>query len=149
MVYLGKPNRFRRALKDLSLALVNATLILTIVAALSVGWAVHAVLNVAETAAERTTVAVLSASGLKPAEWHEQLAYLNDELTALRRDCHANPKVAEQLSRLSTQIATIEMALTRLSEPGTLVDGEVWDQILFGIQSRVQRIRQSLEQPKT
>ncbi|MDX5595013.1 hypothetical protein [Pseudovibrio sp. SPO723] len=138
------PGRAKRTLKDLLLALINATLVLVILAALAVGWAIYAVMDVTETAATRTASAVVSASGIKPAEWQAELRRLNDELTALRRSANTNPELNAKLTRISNQLGSIEQSLRTLSEPEKLIEGDVVDRALLMLQQRLHQFRQQV-----
>jgi len=117
--------RIARTLGDLALALFNATLILVILAALAVGFAVNAVQRAGEEGVERATAAALRAAEIDPARLEPALEGLAAEVSALRKalaDGAPDPETAAALRMAADRLAQTRDALRALREPTVSID---------------------------
>ncbi|MTI18406.1 hypothetical protein E1162_14270 [Rhodobacteraceae bacterium RKSG542] len=140
---------FGGTLKQLGLALLNATLILVIVAALAIGWAANSALTFSEQAAQRVTASVLAASGIQPAQWQRELGRLNTSLAALKDGSGFNPALRGELSTISGQLKSIDQTLKAIRNPQERVGERFFDSVLAGLDQSIRKARGVLnEEPK-
>lgn len=104
-------------LKALGIALLNATLILVILAALALGYAVSSIRGFAANAAQETVSAAVEASGIKPSELGSDLDMLSTEIAGLRSDLEEGNFDPATLETLETQTARVEKLVQFISEP--------------------------------
>lgn len=117
---MGWRGRLGRAAGQLALALLNATLIILIVAALSVGFALQALERVADANLERIAEHTLAAADIDPARLDARLTRIGDELEALRTTIAerrlADDALGPSLDQLEDQLAEIAQLLRNLRD---------------------------------
>lgn len=125
-------SRFWKTLRNLGLALLNATLILVIAAALSIGFAAYSVRDFAETTAQRAASAAVEAAGLEPGRLANAMDTLSDEVTALRRAVTEDGSSAATIAKFATvnaQLERVRLALEQISRPEITISEETLDRI--------------------
>lgn len=112
-----------KALGHLAIALINATLILVIVAALSLGYLVNAVNEATQDGAARVAEAAVAATGIEPGALREEVAQLRETVAGLRTDLanREGPGEAAALQRIEDELQEIATLLRGLGEPTVTV----------------------------
>lgn len=120
-----------RTLGQLVLALINATLILIIVAALSLGYLVDALNDAAENGAARLSAAAVDAVGLDPDALRNTISSLREEVAALRTDLTEDDGISDApaLQRIEDQLDEISARLGQLANPTITVAPETVEAI--------------------
>ncbi|MEM8854302.1 MAG: hypothetical protein AAGD34_11425 [Pseudomonadota bacterium] len=129
--------RLGTALKSLILALLNASIILIILAALAVGFAVNAVHDFAQSSARDIGRSAIEGAGLDPSAIEARMAAIADDVAALRQSVEQRAAdrgegstrrlaqaLAPQLDRLSERLAAVRTAIEGLSHPTVSLDPE-------------------------
>lgn len=125
--------RLGRAVGHLALALINATLILVILAALSVGFALRGLENLAEAKLQRIAERSLAAADIDPVRLEAGLTRIGDELAALRTTIAegglGDGTIRPALQRLQAQLAEITTLLRNMRDIEIRVDPATLDQL--------------------
>lgn len=129
------------ALKSLGLALLNATLILVILAALAVGYAISSIRGFAASAAQETVSAAVSASGIRPSELGEDLEMLSTEIAKLRADLKQGHVDPETLQTLETQAARVEKLVQFIAEPEIRIPDSTIDNMAESLNRLLSAVR--------
>ncbi len=110
-------NRFVGLLKSLGVALLNATLVLVIVAAISVGWAAYSVREMAVDTARNVTIAAIEAANLDPRTVISELRSLESEIEALRINVQEGQNDGAALRALQARLNKLERQIDLLTNP--------------------------------
>jgi hypothetical protein len=126
--------RLRRLPGQFLLALVNATAILAIIAAILVLVAIGRINHFAGNLAATTTEAVLSKVNLPPREALANLRNLTEEIRALREAlaeirATETPRIQAEVTRLREAVATLNTSVDRLRDAGSALTAEAIGQL--------------------
>ncbi|MEP3277891.1 MAG: hypothetical protein ABJN26_17705 [Stappiaceae bacterium] len=103
--------------KNLGLALLNATLVLVIVAALSAGWAAYSIKDLAKNTAREMSTAAIEAADLDPQSLVAELRVLSSEIKSLRAAISQGVNDDKARSSLSSRLDKLEQQIGLLTNP--------------------------------
>ena len=136
--------RLRRLPRDLLLALVNATAVLVLLAALAALWLVDRLQTAVADTAASATAAVLGTAGLDAAATLSELRDLNREVAALRTRLDRNEAGTPDSSdaaALSAQLQQIEAALQQLVDARGYITDRAIDRVGQHVTASVAALR--------
>lgn len=127
-------NRFIGLFKNLGIALLNATLLLVIVAAVSVAWAAYSLRDFASDTARDVTVSAIEAANLDPGTIVSELRNLDSEIEALRNAIEERQTDGAALAALNARLDTLERQIGLLTNPQ---EWKVSDRVIDRITERI------------
>jgi hypothetical protein len=128
-------------LKSLGLALLNATLILVILAAFALGYAFNALRSFAVDAAQETVSAAVDASGLDPQMISADLEGLTSEVQALRSDLNTGTVDPQTIELLEAQLARFEDLQKFFADPEIRISQTTIDHVGESLNRLLQAVR--------